>query len=93
MAQKVIEFTVELTANKEIVINGRLWSRLHNNEVPVDEKTIQKNVTPEQQFFTICELKKILAKLEWVYEQTTTAYGESHNSLPGTLGGRRITPQ
>ena len=90
MPQKIIEFMVELTPTHEILINGRNWSKLHSMEVPVDEKAIQKNVSTEQQFFAICELRKILAKLEFVYEGSRETRGEIHATKPGIIVGRGI---
>lgn len=72
---KLIEFNVELQGSHDVTVNGVAWSNCEN-AARVDEKLIFKQVDPRIQWFILCELKKLSAKLEDTYNKTRTRLGE-----------------
>lgn len=69
----VMDFRVELHGNKEVSINGR---RYENGEPMIDEKTIEKQVSPDQQRIIIAMLNKLLAKAQHTYMRSKVTAGE-----------------
>ena len=80
--QKVAEFNVELTGGKESLLNGIhvMDNRMAHN---LDEKIFRRNIPADQQWAIICELRKMLSKMEHAYQDGRI---ERREVSPGELG-------
>ena len=87
---KMLELMVEMTPNKEVRVNGRPLHYLRDHDVPVEEQVIVKNVPLDQQWMVLCELKKIVGKLEFAYRRSRINAGEVTNPINITTGAAGI---
>jgi hypothetical protein len=97
---RIVELMVELHGNKEVTINGK---NSHDGKHRVEEKIFIKQLTAEQQWQVLCEVRQLLSKLDHAYAQAQInrgAYTESDakklqerirsgmDGVPGTKIGR-----
>lgn len=68
----VLELTVELHGNKEVSINGRP----SNSGGGVLEEKLFSRLDPLQQWHVLCELKKLMAKVNFLYTKGRVLRGE-----------------
>jgi hypothetical protein len=87
---KLFEVVVEMQGNKELVINGRPPHYLRDHDLPVEEKVIERNVSLEHQWMLLCELKKLVAKLEFAYKKSRIRNGEITDSTLITSGAKGV---
>jgi hypothetical protein len=70
---KILNLMVELHGNKEVSLNG---SPLTKGKVDIDEKVIFQQLSLDQQWFIICEVKKTLNMLNNTYQRSRVKSGE-----------------
>jgi len=72
---KIVELTVELTGTKNCLVNGvdSFDSRAHH---AFEEKIFSKSLSPEQQWHLLCDVRKLLSKMEHVYNEGRALRGE-----------------
>lgn len=70
---RILQLDIDLHGNRDITING---VRMENGHVLLDETVIRKQLTLDQQFFILCELKKTLSLVEHIYSATKVNRGE-----------------
>jgi len=87
---KLFEVVVELRGNREITINGRQLQYLKDHDMLLEEKILGKNVSLDQQWAVLCEMRKLVAKLEFVYKKSRIRAGEVTNPTLITSGAKGI---
>lgn len=72
---KVVELVVELTGTKDCLING-VNSFSSKPQHSIEEKVFIRQLSPDQQWHVLCELRKLLSKTEDAYTQARINRGE-----------------
>lgn len=98
---RVIELMVEMHGVRQVTINGTDVDKggtLHQ----VDEKVFRKQLSPDQQWRVLCEVRQLAARLEHAYRQGRLERGEisedgkdlrsGARGIPGTGIGPLIRP-
>ncbi len=87
----VVELMVELHGVRQVTINGTDVDRggvLHR----ADEKVFRKQLSPDQQWRVLCEVKQLAARLEHAYRQGRLERGEITEEKTGTRSGAGGVP-
>lgn len=87
---KLFEIVAEFHGNKEVTVNGRPLQGLKDCDIPVEEKVIEKNVSLEQQWFLLCEVRKLIGRLEFTYHKSRLRAGGATDSRLITSGAKGV---
>lgn len=71
----VVEIKVELTGSKNCLING-VDSFEPRAQHTFEEKVFLRQFSPDQQWHVLCDVRKLLCKLESVYNEGRKNRGE-----------------
>lgn len=72
---KIVELVVELTGSKNCLING-VDSFEPRAQHVFEEKIFLKSLSPDQQWHLLCDVRKLLSKMESAYNEGRAARGE-----------------
>lgn len=89
---KLLNLQIELQSNKEVTVNGRPLNYLRNHDIELEEKVIEKNVSLEQQWIVLCEMRKLEARLESAYRKSRIRAGEITESSKVVSSGAKGIP-
>jgi len=74
---RLIDFVVELHGNGDASLNGRhAMDDSVVQDFHFDEKVFRRKVPPDQQWRILCELRKLLSRVEHAYDDGRTERNE-----------------
>ena len=95
---RIADFTLELHGSSEVTLNGVNVLTEGKTLHMLEEAVFLKQLTPQQQWAILCEMRKMLARMESAYNKGRVLRGEitegdAKTVTSGAQGIRNVLPR